>query len=410
MSIFAPLRSHALTVEKCVTRRTDHQRVFFLLRLQDVIFRGHIRRRATHPLPSMALSDMQDLPTYLYPNSTPSLMKKRFALTVASCLAACGGGGGGGAASTPEVVNRAPVFDQASYALSIQENSGTVVSGIAFSDPDGDPITLSISGPDSQAFSVTSLGSLAFINPPDFEAPDDSDANNDYDITLAASDGALTASVSVIITVTNDVSDDEVGQGSLFGLTVQVGEVNTPAYDRPSTWDDQDGDCISDRHEILIAQHLEGQGAHPLIMSSSGCFVETGRWLDPYDDIYYYNASDVQIDHVVALYESWVSGLGNLDAALQRRYANTGSLTEGILPETSHNFLAVGASSNGEKGSSDPTQWMPRNEAYHCTYLKKWVLNKSQNGLLFDQAEFDFIQSRASDCGDEPLPELPANP
>ena len=181
-------------------------------------------------------------------------MKKRFALTVASCLAACGGGGGGGAASTPEVVNRAPVFDQASYALSIQENSGTVVSGIAFSDPDGDPITLSISGPDSQAFSVTSLGSLAFINPPDFEAPDDSDANNDYDITLAASDGALTASVSVIISVTNDVSDDEVGQGSLFGLTVQVGEVNTPAYDRPSTWDDQDGDCISDRHEILIAR------------------------------------------------------------------------------------------------------------------------------------------------------------
>ena len=145
-------------------------------------------------------------------------------------------------------------------------------------------------------------------------------------------------------------------------------------------------------------------------MSSSGCFVETGRWLDPYDDIYYYSASDVQIDHVVALYESWVSGLGNLDAALQRRYANTGSLTEGGLPETSHNFLAVGASSNGEKGSSDPTQWMPRNEAYHCTYLKKWVLNKSQNGLLFDQAEFAFIQSRASDCGDEPLPELPANP
>ena len=66
--------------------------------------------------------------------------------------------------------------------------------------------------------------------------------------------------------------------------------------------------------------------------------------------------------------------------------------------------------SNGEKGSSDPTEWMPRNEAYHCTYLKKWVLTKSQNGLLFDQAEFDFIEGRAADCGDEPLPELPPNP
>ena len=225
-----------------------------------------------------------------------------------------------------------------------------------------------------------------------------------------ASDGQLTRSVAVVITVTNDPSDDGVSESSLFGLSVQVGEVSTPDYDRPSTWDDEDGDCISDRHEVLMAQHLDGDGAYPLVMSANGCFVETGRWLDPYDDIFYYSASNVQIDHVVALYESWVSGLGNLSSSLQRRYANTGSLSEGVLPETSHNFLAVGASSNGEKGSSDPTEWMPRNEAYHCTYLKKWVLTKSQNGLLFDQVEFDFIRARESDCDDEPLPDLPANP
>ena len=39
-----------------------------------------------------------------------------------------------------------------------------------------------------------------------------------------------------------------------------------------------------------------------------------------------------------------------------------------------------------------------------------WVVTKSQNELLFDQAEFDFIQARESDCDDEPLPDLPANP
>ena len=360
---------------------------------------------------------MHDIHLYSHLHSRRPRLKTRsllfnnsLALTVAGCLAACGGGGGGGATSISDPVNRAPVFDQASYTLSVQENSDTVISGIAFSDPDGDSITLSISGADSHEFSVTSLDRIAFVTPPDFEVPADSDKNNEYEITLSASDGILATSVSVIVMVTNDGTDDEIGQGTLFGLSVKVGEVNTPAYDRPSTWDDQDGDCISDRHEILIAQHLEGDGAYPLVMSSSGCFVETGRWLDPYDDIYYYSASDVQIDHVVALKESWVSGLGKLDTLLQRRYANTGSLSEGTLPETSHNFLAVGGSSNGEKGSSDPTQWMPRNEAYHCTYLKKWALNKSQNGLLFDQAEFDFIRARASDCGGGPLPELPANP
>ena len=328
-------------------------------------------------------------------------------MAMASSLAACGGGG---STATPEMGNRAPVFDQASYELTIQENTGSLVSGISFSDPDADSVTLSIGGTDSQAFSVTAGGSLAFIAPPDFEVPADSDENNQYDISLVASDGELSTSVPITITVTNDPSDDEVIRSTLFGLSVEVGEISTPDYDRPSTWDDEDGDCISDRHEVLIAQHLEGDGAYPLVMSSSGCFVETGRWLDPYDDIYYYSASNVQIDHVVALYESWVSGLGNLSSSLQRRFANTGSLAEGVLPETSHNLLAVGASSNGEKGSSDPTEWMPRNEAYHCTYLKKWVLTKSQNELLFDQAEFDFIQTHESDCGDEPLPELPENP
>ena len=330
------------------------------------------------------------------------------AMAFAGSVAACGGGGG--SANPSEEANRAPSFGQATYEFSLQENSGTLVGSVSASDPDGDALALSISGADSASFSITNAGEVSFTEAPDYEAPVDEDSDNRYEITITASDGALTRSVQTIVEVTNDASDDETTESTLFGLAVLVGEVLTPDYDRPSTWDDEDGDCISDRHEVLIAQHRDGDGAYPLVMSSSGCFVETGRWLDPYDDIYYYSASNVQIDHVVALYESWISGLGNLSSSLQRRYANTGSLTDGVLPETSHNFLAVGASSNGEKGSSDPTQWMPRNEAYHCTYLKKWVLTKSQNELLFDQAEFDFIQARESDCDDEPLPDLPANP
>ena len=144
----------------------------------------------------------------------PKLM---IAMVMVGFLASCGGGMGGSTAA-PEVINRAPVFDQASYALSIQENTGTTVSGISFYDPDGDPLTLSVSGTDSEAFSVTSVGSLAFIVPPDFEAPADSDKNNQYDVDLLASDGQLTTSVLVAVTVTNDPSDDEVSEGTLFGL------------------------------------------------------------------------------------------------------------------------------------------------------------------------------------------------
>ena len=204
-------------------------------------------------------------------------------------------------------------------------------------------------------------------------------------------------------------SEEPSNTGSLFGYTVSIGQVVTPDYDRPSTWDDTDNDCISDRHEILMAQHDSGNGQFELVMSSGGCSVISGRWYDPYDGVYYYNASSVEIDHVVALYESWISGLGNLSASEQRVFANTGSTRAGTKPETSHQFLAVGNASNSSKGSADPAQWMPNESSYHCTYLKKWVLVKVQNDLLFDQAEYDYIASRQGECDDTPLPDLPEN-
>ena len=204
-------------------------------------------------------------------------------------------------------------------------------------------------------------------------------------------------------------SEEPSNTGSLFGYTVSIGQVVTPDYDRPSTWDDTDNDCISDRHEILMAQHDSGNGQFELVMSSGGCSVISGRWYDPYDGVYYYNASSVEIDHVVALYESWISGLGNMSASEQRVFANTGSTRAGTKPETSHQFLAVGNASNSSKGSADPAQWMPNESSYHCTYLKKWVLVKVQNDLLFDQAEYDYIASRQGECDDTPLPDLPEN-
>tara|TARA_B100000989_G_scaffold11446_1_gene7798 strand:+ start:177 stop:1280 length:1104 start_codon:yes stop_codon:yes gene_type:complete len=202
--------------------------------------------------------------------------------------------------------------------------------------------------------------------------------------------------------------------GLLFSKSVIIGSVSTPAYDREGdypTWDDTDDDCVSDRHEVLIAQHIDDDSSNPLVFNSSGCSVLTGKWYDPYDDNFFYSASQVQIDHIVALYESHISGAGNWDSGSEKRtYANTGNKEPGTLPETSHQFLAVGASSNGSKGSSDPTDWMPSNSDYHCTYLKKWVEIKHINDLYFDQAEYDFIKTSEENCDDNPLPTLPANP
>ena len=204
----------------------------------------------------------------------------------------------------------------------------------------------------------------------------------------------------------------------LFAKQVLVGSVMVAdEYNRNQqypTWDDTDSDCISNRHEVLIAQHINDDEQNPLILRGDGCAVLSGKWLDPYDDEYYFSASEVQIDHVVALYESHLSGSVNFTSSEQRLYANTGDKLEGTLPEISHQFLVVGARSNQEKGSKDPKSetndgWMPNNDDYHCTYLKKWVQVKYLNGLYFDREEYEFIKDYESNCSDDPLPDLPEN-
>ncbi len=106
-------------------------------------------------------------------------------------------------------VNEAPVITSngggASAALSIAENSSAVTT-VTSSDPDaGASRTYSISGgADAARFTInSSTGALSFIVAPNYEAPTDSGGNNVYDVIVQVSDGALTDSQSLAVTVTN---------------------------------------------------------------------------------------------------------------------------------------------------------------------------------------------------------------
>jgi hypothetical protein len=105
-------------------------------------------------------------------------------------------------------VNDAPVITSnggtASASISLLEN-GTAVSTVRATDAENSPITYSISGGnDSTRFTINpTTGVLSFIAPPDFEAPADSDHNNQYLVNVQASDGSLTATQLLFVTVTN---------------------------------------------------------------------------------------------------------------------------------------------------------------------------------------------------------------
>jgi glucose/arabinose dehydrogenase len=140
---------------------------------------------------------------------------------MALALAGCGGSGGGGSAPPPPA-NQAPAFTSPATA-SVPENSAATVYTAAATDPEGSAIAYSITGgADAARFRLTGAA-LSFLTPPDFDAPTDANRNNVYEVQLSASDGSLSATLNLALTVTDLTS------GAFRVRRVATGFVN-PLY------------------------------------------------------------------------------------------------------------------------------------------------------------------------------------
>jgi len=105
-------------------------------------------------------------------------------------------------------VNDAPVITSnggtASVAIAVPENF-TAVTTVHATDAENSPITYSISGGnDATRFTINATtGVLSFIAAPDYEAPVDSNHDNQYLVNVRASDGSLTATQLLFVYVNN---------------------------------------------------------------------------------------------------------------------------------------------------------------------------------------------------------------
>ena len=124
-------------------------------------------------------------------------------------VAAIGGGIAAGLSSGSDAVeappvNRAPAFTSAA-AINTPENSSATGITLTASDPDNDQVTFSITGgADAARFAINgATGALTFVTPPNFEAPSDANADNQFEVTVTASDGRLSTAQTIIVTVTN---------------------------------------------------------------------------------------------------------------------------------------------------------------------------------------------------------------
>ena len=118
--------------------------------------------------------------------------------------------------ATPVQPNRAPTLSGPATATVAEQSTGPVGPYEA-DDPDDDTLTWTLGGTDADAFTWTGTGptrSLAFKTPPDFEQ------QASYAVSVSVDDGALSATVTTTISVSNV---DEAGTVSLSSTAPRVG-------------------------------------------------------------------------------------------------------------------------------------------------------------------------------------------
>ncbi len=201
--------------------------------------------------------------------------------------------------------------------------------------------------------------------------------------------------------------------GLLAGCTPPAPEATSPAeralaalpvedagagddYDRLAQfgdWADPDGNGCDARNDVL-ARDLTG-----VVVGDDGCTVLSGTLEDPYTGrtIAFrrgpLTSADVQIDHVVALKNAWVSGADRLAPETRTALANDPL-----------NLLAVDGPTNGEKSAADAAAWLPPEESFRCEYVALQIAVKTRYELAVTAPERDAMADVLAGCPDQELP------
>ena len=177
--------------------------------------------------------------------------------------------------------------------------------------------------------------------------------------------------------------------------TLEVkGRAPMTGYDRDrfgAAWLDTDRNGCDTRNDTLtrdLTRRAYDAGTH-------GCVVLSGILADPYTGSRIrFTKGDgnlVDIDHVVALGNGWVTGGFRWEIRKRAAFANDPM-----------NLLAVDASANRQKGDGDAATWLPSAKGFRCAYVARQVGVKAKYGLWVTAAERDAMARILDTCPTEP--------
>jgi hypothetical protein len=162
---------------------------------------------------------------------------------------------------------------------------------------------------------------------------------------------------------------------SLNDLSVK-GKAPMTGYDRVNefgpAWKDVDHNGCDTRNDVLardLRQVVYKPGTHDCVVASGTLDPEpyTGQ---PVKFVRGPASSKIQIDHLAALGNVWVSGGQQLSQSQREAIAND--------PE---NLLAVDGPANAAKQDKNAAEWLPPAKSYRCTYVAGQIRVKAKYHL-----------------------------
>ncbi|WP_082889088.1 HNH endonuclease family protein [Leifsonia xyli] len=181
--------------------------------------------------------------------------------------------------------------------------------------------------------------------------------------------------------------------GVLATLPVK-GKAPATGYQRTedfgTAWLDVDHNGCDTRNDILSRDLSD-------VARAGTCKVLSGTLADPYTGatIHFVRGEKtsplVQIDHVVALKNAWITGAQQLTEDQRIHLANDPL-----------NLLAVDGPANQQKSDGDAATWLPANKAFRCDYVARQVSVKAAYGLWVAPAEHDAIARVLAGCPGQP--------
>ncbi|MFC9934846.1 DUF1524 domain-containing protein [Glutamicibacter sp. NPDC127525] len=170
------------------------------------------------------------------------------------------------------------------------------------------------------------------------------------------------------------------------------GRAPKTGYDRAEFgkgWKDPDRNGCDARNDIL-SRDLVDVTYKP---ATRPCVVLSGTFDDPYTGktIEFKRgqgtSTSVQIDHVVALSDSWQKGAQRWDAEIRLEFANDPL-----------NLLASDGPTNASKGDKDAASWLPPNKSFRCTYVSRQTQVKAKYDVWMTKAEHTAIGNILKSC------------